>query len=75
MQQKKRLTRKKFLKEIETFQGTELEGTLCKHPFLDRTSRVVLGSEDTVNVELGTGKKNVKVKQLTLLDAINRRQK
>ena len=27
------------------------------------------------DVELGTGKKNVKVKQLTLLDAINRRQK
>ena len=42
---------------IKTFKGNELEGVLCKHPFLDRTSKVVLGSEVTVNVELteGTG--------------------
>ena len=40
---------------IKTFKGSELEGVLCKHPFLDRTSRVVLGSDDTIVVELGTG--------------------
>ena len=39
----------------KTFDGAELEGVLCKHPFLDRESRVVLGSEDTILVELGTG--------------------
>ncbi len=42
-------------KTIKTFKGCELEGVLCKHPFLDRTSRVVLGSDDTIVVELGTG--------------------
>ena len=40
---------------IKTLRGEELEGVLCKHPFLDRTSRVVLGSDDTIVVELGTG--------------------
>lgn len=42
---------------IKTFKGSELEGVLCNHPFLDRTSKVVLGSEVTVNVDLveGTG--------------------
>ena len=40
---------------IKTFDGAELEGILCKHPFLNRESRVVLGSEDTILVELGTG--------------------
>ena len=41
----------------KTFKGKELEGVLCKHPFLDRTSKVVMGSETTVNVVLeeGTG--------------------
>ena len=39
----------------QTFKGKELEGILCKHPFLDRTSRVVMGSDDTVKVELDTG--------------------
>ncbi len=40
---------------VQTLQGSELEGVLCKHPFLDRTSRVVLGSDDTIVVDLGTG--------------------
>ena len=40
---------------IKTFEGTELENVLCKHPFLDRESRVVLGSDDTIAVDLGTG--------------------
>ena len=42
---------------VKTYKGSELEGILCKHPFLDRTSKVVLGSEVTVNVDLeeGTG--------------------
>ena len=39
----------------QTFKGKELEGVLCKHPFLNRTSRVVMGSDDTVKVELDTG--------------------
>ena len=42
----------KITKEID---GEELEGVVCTHPFLDRDSLVVCGSEDTVNVELGTG--------------------
>lgn len=37
------------------FEGKELEGVICKHPFLDRDSRVVLGSDDTILVELDTG--------------------
>ena len=44
-------------KEIAKFKGKELEGVLCKHPFLDRDSVVIMGSEDTVDVQLteGTG--------------------
>ena len=40
---------------IKTIPGVELEGVICKHPFLDRESRVVLGSDDTIVVDLGTG--------------------
>ena len=40
---------------IKVYKGTELEGVRCRHPFLPRESRVVLGSEDTILVELGTG--------------------
>lgn len=40
---------------IKVYKGTELEGVRCKHPFLPRESRVVLGSDDTILVELGTG--------------------
>lgn len=42
-------------KQIAEFEGKELEGVICKHPFLDRTSKVVLGSDDTILVELDTG--------------------
>lgn len=44
-------------KEVQKIKGKELEGVLYKHPFLDRDSKVILGSEDTVDVELteGTG--------------------
>ena len=45
----------KDFKEIKKFTGAELEGILCNHPFLDRTSKVVLGSDDTILVELTTG--------------------
>ena len=45
----------KDYKTVQTFKGSELEGVLCKHPFLDRMSRVVLGSETTVNVTLDEG--------------------
>ena len=41
--------------EVKEFEGKELEGIICKHPFLDRDSKVVLGSDDTIVVELGTG--------------------
>lgn len=40
---------------LQEIPGSELAGVVCKHPFLERESTVVLGSEDTVNVELGTG--------------------
>ena len=40
---------------IRNFTGEELKGVICKHPFLDRNSIVVLGSDDTIKVELGTG--------------------
>lgn len=40
---------------VGTYQGSQLEGIICKHPFLDRDSKVVLGSEDTVDVALDTG--------------------
>ena len=42
-------------KTVQTFKGSDLEEVLCKHPFLDRMSRVVLGSETTVNVTLDEG--------------------
>ena len=47
----------KEYKEVAKFKGKELEGVLCKHPFLDRDSVVIMGSEDTVDVQLteGTG--------------------
>ena len=46
------------IEDFETekeFEGKTLEGIICKHPFLDRDSKVVLGSDDTIVVELGTG--------------------
>jgi len=39
----------------KTVLGKDLEGIFCRHPFLDRKSKVVLGSEDTVAVELDSG--------------------
>ncbi len=42
-------------KTVKEFDGSDLEGIICKHPFLDRDSRVVLGSDDTISVELDTG--------------------
>ena len=40
---------------IKEYEGKELEGVICKHPFIERESRVVLGSDDTILVELDTG--------------------
>ena len=40
---------------IKEYEGKELEGVICKHPFLERESKVVLGSNDTILVELDTG--------------------
>ncbi len=42
-------------KVIDVIDGEKLEGVICIHPFLDRDSIVVCGTEDSVNVELGTG--------------------
>ena len=42
-------------KTLETFMGDELEGVICNHPFIDRDSKVVLGSDDTIAVDLSTG--------------------
>ncbi len=43
--------------EIEKIKGEKFDGVLCRHPFLDRDSKIIMGSVDTVNVELteGTG--------------------
>ncbi len=49
------LAGKSDYKVIQKINGEKLKGVVCKHPFLDRNSIVVTGSEDTVNVELGTG--------------------
>ncbi len=38
---------------VAKFKGSDLEGILCKHPFLDRDSIVILG--DHVTLEAGTG--------------------
>lgn len=40
---------------IKEYEGNELDGVICKHPFIERESRVVLGSDDTILVELDTG--------------------
>ncbi len=45
----------KEYKTVQELEGKELEGVICKHPFFDRDSRVVLGSDDTILVELETG--------------------
>ncbi|WP_281888089.1 isoleucine--tRNA ligase [Paenibacillus sp. YYML68] len=38
---------------LSTVKGSELEGVLCRHPFYDRTSLVMVG--DHVTLEAGTG--------------------
>lgn len=38
---------------VKRFKGTELEGVVCRHPFIDRTSQVVLA--DYVTLEQGSG--------------------
>ncbi|MBQ3408027.1 MAG: isoleucine--tRNA ligase [Clostridia bacterium] len=40
---------------IKDFKGSEFDGVKCKHPFLNRESKVVMGSHDTVDVDLETG--------------------
>jgi len=40
-------------KVVGTFQGSELERVVCKHPFFDRDSLLILG--DHVTLESGTG--------------------
>jgi isoleucyl-tRNA synthetase len=38
---------------VAEFKGKEMEGVLCRHPFLDRESRVILA--DFVTLDAGTG--------------------
>ena len=40
---------------IKEFEGKEFDGVVCKHPFLPRESKVVMGSPDTIEVDLETG--------------------
>ena len=40
---------------LNEYTGKDLEGIRCKHPFMRRESKVVLGSNDTILVELDTG--------------------
>ena len=40
---------------VRELKGEELEGVICRHPFIDRDSRVVLGSAETVDVSLDAG--------------------
>ena len=40
-------------KKVASFSGQELEGILCKHPFMDRDSIVIVG--DHVTLDAGTG--------------------
>ena len=42
-------------KKVKTIINKELEGVEYKHPFLDRISKVILGSDDTILVEKGSG--------------------
>jgi isoleucyl-tRNA synthetase len=44
---------KKPFKLIKKVKGKSLEGTICKHPFIDRNSKVVLA--DYVSMDEGTG--------------------
>ena len=40
-------------KKVASFNGQELEGILCEHPFIDRDSLVIVG--DHVTLDAGTG--------------------
>ncbi len=40
---------------INRYKGSDFEGVRCKHPFINRESKVVMGSPDTVDVDLETG--------------------
>ena len=42
-------------KKIKTIKNEELSGVEYKHPFLDRISKVILGYDDTIPVEKGSG--------------------
>ena len=42
-------------KKVKTIKNEELSGVEYKHPFLDRISKVILGSDDTILVEEGSG--------------------
>ena len=40
---------------INRYKGSEFDGVRCKHPFLARESKIVMGSPDTIDVDLETG--------------------
>ena len=41
--------------KVKTIKNEKLSGVEYKHPFLDRISKVILGSDDTIFVEKGSG--------------------
>ena len=41
--------------KVKTIKNEELSGVEYRHPFLDRISKVILGSDDTILVEKGSG--------------------
>ena len=41
--------------KVKTIKNEELSGVEYKHPFLDRISKVIVGSDDTILVEKGSG--------------------
>ena len=41
--------------KVKTIKNEELSGVEYKHPFIDRISKVILGSDDTILVEKGSG--------------------
>jgi len=47
------LTEKDYEVSAESWTGAELEGTVCRHPWIDRDSRVILG--EFVTQDQGTG--------------------
>jgi len=53
LEQFKEATELSNLEEVKRYNGSDLEYIVCQHPFIDRTSLVILG--DHVTLDAGTG--------------------